>query len=189
MAEPKSRPRTLTLLALAGACFAASAWFLSYTPIPRLHASGCGFWAEVWSNRLRFLIVLGLPAIGLVFSLRAENKLRVSLMDDQWTAAELDSARALISLRFWRPAGWVLLSAMVAALFYQLLHFPPRHADSHLLFIYVLCLPGLTAVRIRQMLIPSPTSQNGLQDWQNFKPIQSEHWGQAECSPNIQSHP
>ena len=44
-------------------------------------------------------------------------------------------------------------------------------------FVYILLLPLQSATRLRQMLTPSLGRTGGLIDWQNFKPIQSEHWG------------
>ena len=44
-------------------------------------------------------------------------------------------------------------------------------------FVYILLLPLQTATRLRQMLTPSLGGKDGLIDWQNFKPIRSEHWG------------
>jgi hypothetical protein len=100
----------------------------------------------------------------------AEKRLRQGFLDDVWSEEELASVRAMLAQPIWRWGGLMVVAAAVFSLTFH----TRTNAGS---FVYILLLPLQTATRLRQMLTPSLGSKDSLIDWQNFKPIRSEHWG------------
>jgi hypothetical protein len=109
--------------------------------------------------------LIGLPIWGL-----AEKRLRRGFLDDVWSERELEFVRAMLAQPLWRWGGLMVVAAAVFSLTFR----TRTNAGS---FVYILLLPLQTATRLRQMLTPSLGGKDGLIDWQNFKPIRSEHWG------------
>lgn len=162
-------------LTIAGVVLAASTWFLSFVPIPRLSANGCGFWSVVWSDRLRILAFVLPAGSGFALSLWAERRFSRGFRDFRWTEAELASARPLLlSQSFW---AWSTLSILILAI---IMAITETHFKGGVL-IYMLSLPGQAANRLRQMLTPSASQSSGLMQWSSLQPIRSEHWGEPHA--------
>jgi len=80
--------------------------------------------------------------------------------------------------------GWAWMStAFIAAIALNVI-FNARTSHAGALYTYVLLFPVQIVTRIRQLVAPRPHSGGALIDWQNFKPIQSEHWGQPPVHPS-----
>jgi hypothetical protein len=174
MEDRKPNPKLLVTWAIAGALLAASTWFLSFIPVPRLHANGCGFGDVLWMNRLRFLVFFLPFAIGIAVSLSAERRFNRGFLNGIWSEAQLEPVRALLAKPVWSTTAAVLAVAIVVEVIYSA-------KTSHLgggAFIYLLLFPNQTATRIRQLITPKVQTTSGLIGWHNFKPIQSDQWGQ-----------
>lgn len=180
MVKRKPDPKQLVTWAIAGAVIAASTWFLSFVHIPRLSANGEGFWAVLWTDRLRFVAYFAPFVIGLAPSLWAEHRFKRGLKGEIWSEAELEPVRVLVAKPVWSWTSRLLIGAAVVAVI-----FSARTAGTgHVALLYILLYPVQTAARIRQLMTPKVTSTGGLKDWQNFKPIHSDHWGEQPLHPS-----
>jgi hypothetical protein len=173
MVDGKPNPKLLVTWAIVGAVIATSTWFLSFVHIPRLPTNGSGFWAVLWMNRLRFIAFFAPFAIGVTVSLLAERRLKRGLQDEIWSEAQLEPMLTLVAKPIWSWTGWLLFGAAAVSVI-----FSARTAHTGGSLFYILLYPIQTAMRIRQLVTPKIQSTGGLKDWQNFKPIRSEHWGQ-----------
>ena len=173
MEDRKPNPKLLVTWAIAGAFLAASTWLMSFVPIPRLHANGCGFWDVLWMNRLRFVAFFTPFTLGLAISFGAERRFKRGFLSDLWSEAELEPVKVLLAYPIWTSASLILMGIGLLAM----ISTAPRTHFSGVLF-YILLIPSQTAMRLRQLVTPRVNPTGGLIDWQNFKRIHSDQWGQ-----------
>ena len=178
MVERKPNPKHLAAWAIAGAFLAASSYLMAFVPIPRLPANGHGFWAILWMNRLRFVAFFTPFVLGLSISFSAERRFKRAFLDDIWSEAELEPVKALISYPIWTQASLILMGI---ALFAVIFTSPRTHFSG--VFFYILLIPSQTATRLRQLVSPTVKTTGVFMDWQNFKSIHSDHWGQPPVHP------
>jgi hypothetical protein len=174
MVDRKLKPMHYALWALAGASLAASTWFLTLIPIPRLLEIGCGCGTALWSDRLRFLGILGPGIIGFVVMIWAEKQLGRGYRSELWSDEDLAPLRAFLTKPLWKRLNWVTLVIYLDVFIYWLR--PNRLDWIHLGLIYILLLPKSCVSRMQQVFAPVRKKREGaLIDWHNFKPIQSDH--------------
>ncbi len=165
-------PLRLVLIALAGAVIASSVCLLVFLPVPSVVYTDGSF---LWVNRLRMFIFLAPLVSGGTILFLAERSLKRGLKAGVWSDEELTPVRRLVSGPGWKGATLVLLGAYAVAIIFSIVagHF---HG---LTLLYVLLLPSLAMTRLKQLLVPRTSDANPLQDWKNFKPMQSKHWGES----------
>lgn len=166
-------PRQLAVWAIAGAFLAASTLLISLLPIPHFSTNGHAFWESLWTNRLRLLAFLAPFALGLSVSLYAERQFRRGFQNDIWNDAELEPVKALVGNPIWTWASLILIAPCLLTV---ILSQNTAHTGAGA-FICIALLPTQTAQRIRQLLRPKEKSTGVFADWQNFKPLRSDHWG------------
>ncbi len=174
MVERRPDPMRLATLAITGASLAAATWFVFLIPVPRLLIHGYGYWPEIWTYRLRFLVYATPFVSGLVLWLWAEKRFKRGFQADAWTEAQLAPVRSFLSSRLWAWSGLALIVVCATALLLR----RSSYAGS---VIYMLILPSQTAQRLRTLITPTSNKRSGLADWGNFQPIRSEHWGQHKA--------
>ncbi len=103
-------------------------------------------------------------------ALWAEQQLGHGFRAEIWTEAELAPVHSFLDSPFWK---WCRI-AMVPILVVFMLFSWKNGA-----LAYFLVFPVLTAVRMQRLLNPSESVSGRLLDWQDSKPLQSEHWGQS----------
>lgn len=168
-------PRSLAILAIAGAGLAGSTWFLSFVPIPKLLPVGCGFGAMLWADRLRIAAFLLPFALGIAISIKAEMRFNSGFRNFQWTEAEMASTKSLVTQPYWAWSAFLLLFVAILSMVVD------RHVRNGSM-IYMLILPAQTATRLRQLIAPVTPPNSALVDLHNLQPIQSEHWGESRSS-------
>ena len=175
MAAVKPNPKHLAVWAIAGATVAACTFFVPLLPIPHLYEPPCAtFWVHQWANRFRTLALLGIFFSGATLWLSAERLLKRGYASNVWDDAELTPVRTLVAQPYWL---WVTISFFViagASVCFT------SHGST---FIYLAMLPSNAITSIRRLLTPPTERKGGRIDWKNFKPIHSEHWGQAPYGP------
>jgi hypothetical protein len=174
MEKQKPNPKRLATWAIVGSFLAAAAWLVSFLPIPHFSTNGHGFWAILWTNRLRITAFLAPFALGLSLSFWAERQFKRSFQNDIWSDAELEPVKALVTNPIWT---WTSLALIVPGLLSMIFSGHSAHTGGAV-FIYTALLPTQTAQRIRQLITPKIKPTGGLIDWHNFKPIRSDHWGE-----------
>jgi hypothetical protein len=163
-------PRSLAILAIAGSVLAASTWLLNFVHLPEPQASGYGLWSALWAYRLRAVIVLLPPALGVALSFWAEKRFKRAFLKGQWTEAELASTKSLVEQPFWT---WSATLAVFGSVLWLVVDRHMRGAS----LVYLLVLPVQTVGRLRQLIAPIAARNSVLADLQNLQPIRSEHWG------------
>ena len=160
--------------ALAGAAIATSACLLTFLPIHRSPVAGCecGFGAMLWAARLWLLAFLTPATVGLVILWRAEQRLKQGMENDSWSDIELGPVRGLLLSPFWKlGAGAVIVIGMLSL----------AVQGHHIGFFPLLLLPDQVVMRLSQLVMrPKPRSEAWWTMASNFKPIQSEHWGEPK---------
>jgi hypothetical protein len=178
--ERKPNPKQLAAWAIVGAFLAASTLLIPLLPIPHFSTNGHGFWEILWTNRLRLLAFLAPFALGLSVSLYAERQFRRGFQNDIWSDAELEPVKALVRNPIWTWASMMLIvPTLLSIIFSQNIAHTGTGA-----FICIALLPTQTAQRIRQLMTPKEKSTGFFADWQNVKPIRSDHWGDQPLHPS-----
>jgi hypothetical protein len=180
MEKRKPNPKHLATLAITGSFVAAAAWLVSFLPLPHFSTSGHGFWAILWENRLRITAFLAPFALGLSLSFWAERQFKRCFQNDIWSDTELEPVKALVSNPIWT---WAALALIVPGLLSAIYSGHSAHTGGGVL-IYTALLPAQTVQRIRQLITPRIKSTSVFADWQNFKPIRSDHWGEQPVPPS-----
>ena len=173
MAVWKPRPVQLVVIAVSGAFVAASTWLIPLLPLPHVHGSCLGLWQSIWANRLLFLAMVVPFVGGIAPMLWAERRLKRGLLDDAWLEDELTGARSMLDRPGWGRASVVLFLACLFVVVTK------DGGHSAFFYFYLLMMPTQVVYRMRQMIALPTVAGIGMQDWQNFKPIRSEHWGDA----------
>lgn len=168
-------PRPLAILAIAGSVLAASAWFLNFVHLPAPQESGCGFWSMLWAYRLRAVIVLLPPVLGVAISFWAEKRFKQIFLKGQWTEADLASTKSLVIQPFWT---WSAILAVLGSILWVVVDRQMKGAS----MVYLLIFPAQTVGRLRQLIAPTAALTSVLTDSHNLQPIQSEHWGEPGSS-------
>ncbi len=163
--------------ALAGALLVTTSWFLSFAHIPRFQTYGGSFWVFLRSDWLRLLVFLLPFAAGFAISFWAERRLKRNFMDGVWTEVELAPALTFLEHPLRNLMGWILFGVSVIVVLAIGGHTSrvPEFTFLSSLFWFSF-LHTMTATRLRQLLAPRKSSN--LLNWQSFKPLQSEHWGE-----------
>jgi|SRR5579871_1593105 len=140
--------------------------------VPRLPTPGCGPEMIFWADRLRFLVFLVPFACGITISILAEKRLRRGLKNETWQESVVELLRRRINHPVWSVFAYLPLLAWFGYAFQsKLFHGTP--------LFWFLMAPTQTISRLRMMLRPKQVAGDRvLPDWRNFKPIQSEHWGE-----------
>ena len=162
------------VLAIGGMSLAASTWFLFFIPLLRWQAADCVCSTFFRINWLRILVALAPLAIGLSASIWAEKRLNEGFRAEVWSDEEITLVRTLLAKPVWNWLSYALIGVCLLSFIFR-----HRGGDATL-FLYLLAMPSLTVARIRQLLTPHLKRNAGLpiwQDWHEFKPIQSDHWG------------
>jgi len=133
-------------------------------------------------NRLRFVAYFAPFTIGIAISLWAERRFRRGFQDEIWSEAQLEPVRTLLAKPFWNRTTWLLWLLLGFAVVSIIYSASTSHSGGAL--IYILLFPIQTAMRIRQLVTPKIESTGVLKNWQNFKPIHSEHWGEQPIHPS-----
>jgi hypothetical protein len=180
MVERKPNPKILAVWAIAGAFFAASSYLLVLLPIPRLPGNGHGFWALLWMNRLRFVTFFGPFFLGLAISLGADRRFKRGFHDDLWSEAELEPVKVFVAYPIWT---WASLALIVPGLLTTIFSRHTPHSGGSI-FFYAALLPSQIAQGLRQLIMPRVKTTGVFKDWQNFKPIHSDHWGKQPFYPS-----
>jgi hypothetical protein len=160
------------------ACRAAIGSAVTVIPFPLLvlqskllHIDYCvGLFSS--KNLLRLAVVLVPFISGLTVSLMAERRLRRGIDNEECHERDLEPLREVLD-----HPGWTVISvvALVALIGYGVTS-NPSHG---LPLFWTLMIPAQMISRLRVMVKPKMIPGGGLQDWRNFKPVQSEHWGEA----------
>jgi hypothetical protein len=179
MEDRRPNAKHLATWAIAGAFLAASACLVTFLPIPHFSTSGHGLWPILWTNRLRLIAFLTPFALGLSLSLLAERQFKRGFQNNIWSDAELEPVKALVANSIW---PWTSLALIVPLLVSVIFSGHSTHTSGGAFFCIAL-LPTQTAQRIRQLITPRIESAGGLIDWNNFKPLHSDHWGQPPVHP------
>jgi hypothetical protein len=168
-----SSPTKLAISAGVG-CLLISSPFLLLTivHVPRLQTSGCGVGAILWENCLRLLVFFIPSVCGLTIVVLAEKRLRTGPENEVWRESEVELLRRRIGHPVWSLFNWLLIVAWLGYLV--------RGVSSHgAPLFWSLMIPAQMISRLKMMVRPKRVAGGGeLQDWRNFKPIQSEHWGE-----------
>jgi len=128
---------------------------------------------RVLKNLVRFIVYLIPFGFGLTISLRAEKQLRQGIKNDLWPAEELEPLRrwlahpALMAALFIAPAVW--LGYVISS---------DNLRGSSLL--WCLMIPMQLVLRLKTIVMPLRANEGVMfPDGRDFKPIQSEHWGES----------
>jgi hypothetical protein len=176
--EPK--PKQLAVWAIAGAFLAASTCLVFIVPIPHLPANGSGYWSVVWMNRLRLATLYASLPIGVAISLLAVRRFKRGFHANIWSEAELEPVKALVTNPIWLWASAIFIAPVLLSIIFTR---DIGHAGAGG-FMCLGLFPAQTAQRIRQLLTPKEKSTAVFADWQNFKPIRSDHWGDQPLHPS-----
>jgi hypothetical protein len=179
MAQGKPNPRHLVAWAIGAAFFSASSCLLTFLPIPRLPVTGHGLWAAIWMNRLRIVTFFTPFLLGICVSQWAERRFKRGLYADLWSESELQPAKSLAANPAWR---WTSLLLFLSVL--TIVVVDSRIAGNISVLFYAFLFPTQAASRIRQLLTPRVKTTGVFMDWNNSKPIQSEHWGEQPAHPS-----
>jgi hypothetical protein len=162
----------LAYLVLIGGALASSGFLLLLLPVPQLFVSDHGARTLLSKNLLRGIVCFVPFCCGVSISLLAGRRLKRGIDSDVWTEAELAPLRTRLD----DPAWTVLILLFFAAYIGSAFATDISHGTGlrGVLMIFILLISQLkTIVR------PKRVAGGGqLQDWRNFKPIQSEHWGE-----------
>jgi hypothetical protein len=106
----------------------------------------------------------------MTISMVAEKRLRRGFKNDVWQESEVE----LLRRRLVHPAWSILVALTLVTWFVHAVV-----ASHGLLGFGTLMFPMQTISRLKMMVGSKQVARGGvLQDWRNFKPIQSEHWGE-----------
>ncbi len=152
----KADPKHLALWAIGGALLAASGFFTTLLPLTR-RVLLCAFLAQV--------------CVGFAVWFGVEARLKRRYWAGVWSDEELAPVRAMLA----RPAWiWGTGALFVAALI--TLAFTKHHGA----MIYIAVIPMNAISSMRGALTPpAPKSGGRGVDWGSFKPLHSDHWGEA----------
>jgi hypothetical protein len=123
----------------------------------------------------RLIVTLPLFA-GLLLTFLFENGLRDGLKGDRWAVGLVAAARSRVHSKAFNIAQFVVIALSFGAAVVSL----ASHSH-HVVAVNMLILPGLAITRLQTLLKPKP-QPGPLQDWHNFAPLSSEHWGEASGS-------
>jgi len=180
MALRKPSPVHLAYSAIGGATLAASTWFVPFLPVMQHEVRGHGLLLLLWSDRLEIFLFLAPLVLGGLIWWKAYGRFRDTYLADVWNEEELASVRALFEHPFWKVAGLGVVLACVAFIVFISMDFGHHTHSPNGAMSYLLTLP-LSAVSQMKRLIAPPTSARGPMGlWKDFKPIQSDHWGEQQ---------
>jgi hypothetical protein len=168
-----SSPKRLACWAGVGSALVASSILTVFMPIPRLSGADDSAWAFLWKDLLRLLACFVPFLIGIVILSRAERRLSRGIKNDLWTDEELEPLRRRLAHPAWTIVSLLFIAAFIGnAIVY-----------GGFTLVWALIVPVQQISRLRMMLKTKQVAGGGLQDWRNFKPIQSEHWGESRSGP------
>ena len=84
----------------------------------------------------------------------------------------VDALRIQVDRPIWMWLGWMCLAAALAMMI-----FGPRHHSFGFTVFYFL-LPFNTSSSLKMALRKSSPRERKWIDWSEFKPLESEHWGE-----------
>ncbi|WP_158793428.1 hypothetical protein [Granulicella sp. L60] len=160
----------------AGSLLWASAFLLGFTHAPCKPIGFCGEGAALWGGRL--LVFLGLACLlgGFALVFWAERKLKLGMKEGVWSEAELEPLRRRLDHPVW---GWLGVVGMIGVVAVLVLY---ARGSVHLPLFYLLLFPFQNFNRVKQIVKRAQNEGVGagaLRDWRSFRPIRSEHWGEA----------
>ena len=150
-------PSQLVWLSIAGGLIASTSFF-ALTPVSQ----------GAFGTHL--LISLALLASGFTLNLKANSSLKDGIANQQWSPKQIDPLRSRID----SPIVFVPAFSLLLTWFIMFLVFPHGRIRVTAYSFYVL---GQTLLQLVYACRETAKPADPL-EWQNFKPIQSEHWGQ-----------
>jgi len=163
MTVAKEDPKRLALWAVGGALLAAATAFTALLPLAQAH-------------RVPFFSgILVQLTMGFTVSMLSARRLKSSHRLGAWTDEALAPTRALLASPVW---AWLGISMLVAGLLIVCLN---RHSG---VFIYIATLPLTVVSDLHRALAPATQRERQFVDWKSFKPLHSDHWGEATGTHN-----
>jgi len=115
------------------------------------------------------LISLALLACGFTLSIKANSALKDGIANQHWSPEQIDPLRSRVD----SPIVFVPAFSLLLTWFILFLVFPHGRIHGTAYSFYLL---GQTLLQLVYACREPAKPANPL-EWQNFKPIQSEHWG------------
>jgi hypothetical protein len=160
----------------AGSLLSASVFALGFVHAPCKPVGFCGEGAALWGGRLFLFLGLACLLGGSALAFWAVGRLRRGMKEGAWSDAELAPLRKRLDHPVW---GWLGVAGMVGIVAVLILY---ARGSLHLPLFYLLIFPFQSFSRVKQIVKHAQNDGAGsgiLRDWRNFKPLRSEHWGEA----------